>query len=195
MESQKKGAEANLYVKGDVVEKVRVEKKYRHPHLDGRLRKQRTRREAKNLKKALEAGVNVPKVLHVSEKDFTLTIEYLGGVLAKDVFDGAGDVRELSQKIGVQLRMLHDANLVHNDLTTSNLIVRAGRVYMIDFGLSYHTTRLEDRAMDLVVFKKSIDATHTKKSEIIWENLINAYDVDEQLMKRVKTIEERVRYK
>jgi Kae1-associated kinase Bud32 len=191
----RKGAEANLYRDDGKLVKKRVQKKYRIPEVDKRLRKQRTRREAKNLERAQKSGVKTPRVLRVNEKEFTIEMEYVEGELVKDVFERGERIGELSKEIGSILRRLHDGNLVHNDLTTSNLILTEAGVCIIDFGLAYHTTRLEDKAMDLVVFKKSILATHTTRADEIWDNLVAGYEPDKQILKRVETIEKRVRYK
>jgi tRNA A-37 threonylcarbamoyl transferase component Bud32 len=48
------GAEAKIYKNKDEVIKNRVSKGYRHPELDKKLIKQRTKREAKLLAKASE---------------------------------------------------------------------------------------------------------------------------------------------
>jgi len=195
VETYRKGAEANLYLNDGRLVKERIGKRYRIAELDVRLRRQRTRREAKNLERAFEFGVKVPKVLKCDEKNAVLEMEYVGGELLKEVFDRGDRIAELSAETGGMLRKLHDNNLVHNDLTTSNLILAEGGICMIDFGLAYHTTRLEDKAMDLVVFKKSILATHTVHADEIWENLIAGYKPDKETLKRVETIENRVRYK
>jgi Kae1-associated kinase Bud32 len=195
VEPFRKGAEANLYLREGILTKERVGKKYRISELDDRLRKQRTRREAKNLERALESGVLVPKVLRCDEKNHLLQLEYIEGELIKDVFDRGENIPKLSEEIGGILRRLHGGGLVHNDLTTSNLILSKRGVYMIDFGLAYHSERLEDKAMDLVVFKKSIQATHTTYSDEVWTNLILGYKPDKEILTRVETIEGRVRYK
>ncbi|MBW2965355.1 Kae1-associated serine/threonine protein kinase, partial [Candidatus Woesearchaeota archaeon] len=61
------GAEAVIYTDDSVVEKDRFEKKYRHPELDTRLRKTRTRREAKILSKLAEAGVHAPDLIEMDD--------------------------------------------------------------------------------------------------------------------------------
>ena len=195
METVRKGAEANICLTDGRIIKERVSKAYRIPQLDAKLRRQRTRREAKNLERALELGLKVPKIIRHDEKACIIELEYLDGELVKDLFDRGERIRELSRQIGISLRRLHDGGLVHNDLTTSNLIAASDGVYIIDFGLGYHTERLEDQAMDLVVFKKSIQATHTFHAKEIWDALIGGYGPDKEMAKRVETIEGRVRYK
>lgn len=195
MEACVKGAEADITFDGGRVVKRRGSKSYRAAALDVRLRRQRTRSEARNISRAREAGVRVPKLLSMDDKEYVLVFERIDGELLRDVFGRGESVRELSVEVGGILRRLHDGGIVHNDLTTSNLIASAGGVYLIDFGLAYHTARLEDKAMDLVVFKKSIKATHTSISAMIWAGLMEGYLPDRETLKRVETIENRVRYK
>lgn len=78
--------------------------------------------------------------------------------------------------------MLHDAGIVHGDLTTSNMMLRDATqqlvcmhslavVYcmqsccpqvMIDFGLSYNSTIAEDKAVDLYVLERAFLSTHAE---------------------------------
>ncbi len=190
-----KGAEANLYLDGDRLVKQRVSKKYRIRELDARLRKSRTTHEAKLLEK-LKDVINVPRLYSVDLKEFKIVMEYVEGTLVKDFFQSAGaeDVRRVSVMVGESLGRLHSSNLMHNDLTTSNMILNGERLYFIDLGLGYHSTRLEDRAMDLVVLKKSLKATHPKQFDVIWSGIIEGYGGRKEVFTRVDTIEKRVRY-
>lgn len=191
----RRGAEAMLLIEDGVIIKKRLKKTYRHPSLDNMLRKRRTRCEARNLKRARESGIPAPKVLGVDEKNHCVRMELIPGELLKDIFFRGEQISAASTQTGRILRKLHDAGIVHNDLTTSNLIWSGSAVHMIDFGLSFFTRRLEDRAMDLVVFKKSIKATHSRHSDAIWESLMEGYGPEKPLFMRVKSIESRVRYK
>jgi bifunctional N6-L-threonylcarbamoyladenine synthase / protein kinase Bud32 len=190
-----KGAEADLKRESAAVVKKRVQKKYRLSELDLVLRRRRTRAEAKNMRRALKAGVKTPEILSVDEENHTIRMEYVRGTLVKDIFDGESGITGLSNEIGLMLSRLHSAGIVHNDLTTSNLIKTQDGVCMIDFGLSYHTTRVEDKAMDLVVLKKSLMATHTPQAQTIWDSLITAYKPPKDILSRIDTIEKRARYK
>jgi Kae1-associated kinase Bud32 len=191
-----KGAEANLYKEDGKLIKNRIQKKYRIKELDERLRKLRTRHEAKILEKAKEAGINVPNVLKVDERDNTIEMEYIEGKRMKEIFDEEDNkkIPELSHKIGEVIAHMHKHNIIHNDLTTSNILLKEDKVYFIDFGLGYVSTRLEDKAMDLVVFKKSLLASHTKNYHTIWKNILQGYNIDSQTAKQMKDIEKRVRY-
>jgi len=194
MKRLSKGAEADLFLEDGNILKRRVEKKYRIPVLDKRIRRRRTKSEAKNLERAKSSGVNVPAVVSVDEKGYAIRMQYLKGDTLKDVIEGGSDLSYVVEVGGI-LKKLHEANLVHNDLTTSNIIVSEDKPYFIDFGLSFQSHRLEDKAMDLVVFKKSIEATHPQNAKMIWDKLLSGYCPSAQILSRVKTIEKRVRYK
>ena len=66
-------------------------------------------------------------------------------------------------EIGKFVSTLHSNNLIHGDLMPSNFIVNS-KVTMIDMGLSFYSTRKEDKAMDIRLFKEiltSTSITHT----------------------------------
>jgi len=191
-----KGAEANLYRQDGRLVKNRIKKAYRIKELDDRLRKLRTRHEAKILENAIKAGIKVPRVLKVDEKNNTIEMEYIDGSRVKEFFDESkpSEIVKYSKKIGSIIARMHASNIIHNDLTTSNIMLKGGEIYFIDFGLGYSSTRLEDKAMDLVVFKKSLLASHTRNFDKIWKNITLGYKIDSKTAKQVQEIEKRVRY-
>jgi Kae1-associated kinase Bud32 len=194
-----KGAEANLYLADGKLVKHRISKGYRAPELDARLRRLRTAREAKLLDNALRAGISVPRVFRTEERENRIVMEYLDASPLKDVFETASDERisDLAGMIGASVSRMHDANIIHNDLTTSNMLFFSGRIYFIDFGLGSTSTRIEDKAMDLAVLKKSLKVAHNKIFHLIWEKILAAYKGNEQykeVMARMQAIEKRARY-
>jgi Kae1-associated kinase Bud32 len=70
------GAEAILYKDKGKVIKDRISKAYRIPQIDIKLRKERTKTEARILHKLRRANVNVPNVLKVDEKKAAAVSEY-----------------------------------------------------------------------------------------------------------------------
>ncbi|SCV68635.1 BQ2448_756 [Microbotryum intermedium] len=72
--------------------------------------------------------------------------------------------------IGESLAGMHLANIIHGDLTTSNMMVRQVepltendppyQVVLIDFGLSSVSPLPEDRAVDLYVLERAFASTH-----------------------------------
>ena len=71
------GAEAKIFLSDEIITKDRIPKAYRHPQLDNKIRKHRTKSEAKILTKALSIKANVPEVLHTEK--FSIQIEYIKG--------------------------------------------------------------------------------------------------------------------
>jgi len=194
-----KGAEANLYLDGNRIIKERIEKKYRAKELDIKLRRGRTKREAKLLENAKRSGVDVPRVLRSDDERSIIEMEFIDGRILKDMIPemGNSEIERIAFMIGKSIARLHNSNIIHNDLTTSNMILSDDRVFFIDFGLGLMSTRIEERGMDLVVLKKSLRATHPDKFNLIWKNLIEGYKSAnrfDEIMNRVRVIERRVRY-
>ncbi len=199
MELIARGAEANLYRDGGKIVKERVRKEYRIPELDERLRRSRTRRESKLLDKAKRAGVPVPRIHHTDIARRRIIMEFIEGRILKEVIN-TGDkenVKRISREIGGAIARLHESNLIHNDLTTSNMILRDDKICFIDFGLGMTSRRVEDKAMDMVVLKKALHATHTDRFDFIWNSIIEGYgegSEKREILSRIRTIEKRVRY-
>ena len=76
-----RGAEAmvrkTLLLGKDVVVKERIKKTYRIKEIDEKLRRERTRAEARLLHKAKLAGVDCPTVFEVEE--FAITMNFVDG--------------------------------------------------------------------------------------------------------------------
>ena len=129
-----RGAEAVLYRDGEMVLKRRVVKGYRFPELDLKLRRLRTRGEARILEKARKL-INVPRVEKVDEKKMEIDMEFIDGLKLSESLDGMKNWREVCLEVGREIGKLHDAGIIHGDLTTSNMIWRGGdgKFYFIDF--------------------------------------------------------------
>ncbi|MBU0467354.1 MAG: Kae1-associated serine/threonine protein kinase [Nanoarchaeota archaeon] len=122
------GAEAILIKKGSTLIKRRVAKGYRIKEIDEPLRKRRTKREAKLLEKAGKI-INVPKVLKVDEKTKEIDMEFISGIKLSEGLDEMKNWREVCVAIGRNIAVLHDADIIHGDLTTSNMIwVEGGKL-------------------------------------------------------------------
>ena len=111
------------------------------------------------------------------------------------------------------LAKMHNADIVHGDLTTSNMMVLAnvpstasledsnqisahevlsyfkqaslassagprpsdlGQLYLIDFGLSKISSKVEDKGVDIYVLKRAMVSTHPG-SEIMFDKLLEIY--------------------
>ena len=80
--------------------------------------------------------------------------------------------------IGAALADMHCAEVVHGDLTTSNMMLRprgAGHeLVLIDFGLSSMSTFWEDKAVDLYVLERAFASTHPG-AEHLFRRVLDAY--------------------
>ena len=159
-ETEVQGAEATVTIEADRVVKRRLPRSYRHPRLDERLRRERTREEARLTSEARRAGVPTPVVFDVDVREATLVFERVGD---DDLREGL--TAERVRDVGRHLATCHEVGFVHGDPTTRNVRVtggegdEAGRTYLIDFGLGYYTDDVEDYAMDLHVFAQSLAGT------------------------------------
>ncbi|KNZ82322.1 putative serine/threonine-protein kinase like protein, partial [Termitomyces sp. J132] len=164
--------------------KYRFTKQYRHPSLDASLTRSRVAGEARTLLKCLRSGVNVPGVRMVDAAAGALGIEWIEGKSVRCLLPGVdndGDnllkeygvsVEKLMGLIGIQLAKMHAADVVHGDLTTSNMMLRhpssftsnvpdtPTELVLIDFGLSYVSSLVEDKAVDLYVLERAFLSTH-----------------------------------
>jgi Kae1-associated kinase Bud32 len=190
------GAEAVLEKHDGKLIKNRIKKSYRAPEIDIRLRKQRTKLEAKLLGKAQRLGVSAPHVFE--QDDFSITMEFIPGEKVKNILSKKNE-KEICKKIGLSVSLLHNAGIIHGDLTTSNMILKQNKLYLIDFGLGFHSSRLEDKATDLHLLQEALESTHFSIVESAWKIILNTYKknaVDsEQVIKTLNKIQKRGRYK
>lgn len=89
-------------------------------------------------------------------------------------------LERLAEKIGQILAQMHDEDLIHGDLTTSNMLLRRGpdraegQLLLIDFGLSYISALAEDKGVDLYVLEKAFLSTHPN-TEALFQKLLQSY--------------------
>lgn len=190
-----RGAEALVTLEPDYgtlgrVTKNRRSKSYRHSELDERLRRERTRIEARLTNLARREGVPTPVLTDVDAREATLEFEYVG----------ESDLREsLSvervRAVGRHLAKLHRAGFVHGDPTTRNVRIAPERTYLIDFGLGYHTDHVEDYAMDIHVFDQSLVGT-ADEPEPLRAALREGYqsEGEARVLERLEDVEGRGRY-
>ena len=195
-----RGAEAVLYLdpEGRLV-KDRVSKGYRIQQLDEEIRAGRTRGETRLLEKARRLGVNSPAVLET--RDFRILMEYIDGPKVKDILNGIpeGDREEVCGLIGSSVAKLHEAGIVHGDLTTSNMLIREGKLYIIDFGLGKVSGKVEDLAVDLFLLREALKSAHFPVLGEAWKNIIKVYKQEysksNDVLTRFEKIDKRRRYK
>ena len=185
-------AEAIVDIRQDKVYKRRIPKGYRIKELDERIRRERTKFEAKIMKEARKLGVPTPIVLDCWHT--TITMEYIDGTPLKDCIS-----EEYCKRAGELVGRLHSGEIIHGDLTTSNMIVTEGdRLYLIDFGLSFYEQTIEARGVDLHVFFQTLRGSHEGYDDLISafkRGYQASFDQAESVLARVAEIELRGRYK
>ena len=199
MELIAQGAEAKLFkaeFEGkQALLKQRVPKRYRCKELDEMLRSTRTTAEANMFRKARALGVNTPAIFEIDKKKKEIVMEFVEGPRLKDALkkENLG----LCRQVGQMIALMHAGNLVHGDLTTSNIMVKGKDLYFIDFGLGKASAKPEDKAVDLLVFRKTFEATHVELMPKGWELILEGYLAKggrKEVLKQMEKVEARVRY-
>jgi len=210
-------ASSKVQPPASILVKWRFPKTYRHPTLSSNITASRTIMEARALLRCAKAGVAVPAVRCVDEKEGILGLElvpgksvreWLGGgaegedelIVDEAEADAEGDEEivmseddqiKLMRLIGKQLAIMHEADIIHGDLTTSNMMLRPAskgaaadgtfqvdldndEVVLIDFGLSSVSAFAEDKAVDLYVLERAFASTHPA-SEKLYQTILSSY--------------------
>jgi Kae1-associated kinase Bud32 len=187
------GAEAVISLDKDIITKNRLKKGYRIPVLDEKLRKKRTKSESKIIEK-LSKIIPVPKIISVTDTE--IAMEFIDGKKLSDYLEDI-DYKSACKEIGKNLSKIHDLGIIHGDLTTSNMILKDDKIYFIDFGLAFHSNRIEDKAVDLHLLKQALEAKHFTISEECFNTILKNYTPKDskEIIERIKVIESRGRYK
>lgn len=85
----------------------------------------------------------------------------------------------LAEKMGRILAKMHDEDVIHGDLTTSNMLLKPERspdltLLLIDFGLSFVSALAEDKGVDLYVLEKAFLSTHPN-TETLFQKVLQSY--------------------
>ena len=136
----RQGAEAKIYtgifLGQKSIVKERFSKKYRHPQLDDRITKERLKGEVRSLMRCKMANIRTPTIYYVDMNNGILVMEYLeSAITCREYIDSllksssvglitAKDkLTNLSTQIGQVLAIMHKNNVIHGDLTTSNMLI------------------------------------------------------------------------
>lgn len=200
----KKGAEAYLYLEEwygkKVIIKRRVSKSYRVPELDEKLRKDRTIREARLLSDARKAGVPTPIIYSIDLAENTIIMDFIQGSPIKTIIQNMSEQekKNIFTHIGILIGRLHNAGIIHGDLTTSNMILNDSKIYFIDFGLGDYSTEIEDKGVDLHLMNRALQSTHYAFAESGFKAVLEGYkktmDESEYVIERMNEIQKRGRY-
>lgn len=184
------GAESIIYKKEEILVKERVRKNYRIKELDEKIIKQRTKKEVNILKKLNNLNIPSPKVIKSYEN--IIEMEFIDGVSVKQLDEQKRNLEDVFFEIGRLVNRIHSNNIIHGDLTTSNFLF-TDKVYIVDFGLSYISTKAEDKAVDLYVFEKSIRCAHDLRYITNFYNGYTQQDGSKEVMERLELVRKRGR--
>lgn len=200
----KRGAEAELrrteFLGRPAVEKFRLPKGYRLAGLDEELRRARIRIEARLMSEARAAGVAVPVLYDIDLVENKIVMEFIDGPTLKEVLEAGGPrAHGIATEVGRIAGRLHKAGIIHGDLTTSNAILRDGRIVMIDFSLGGKDETTEARGVDLHLLREALTSAH-KNAVAYYRDVLAGYRETfgkgaEDVIRQVKEIESRGRYR
>ena len=198
----RKGAEGDLFFTTwngkEAILKSRKKKDYRNSSLDYRLRKQRTIRESQIMSEVKEFGIRTPLIHFIDIKNCDIIMQKIDGVLVGDLSNAK--LVNACKKIGKLVGIMHKNGIVHGDLTTSNFINSSNSIFIIDFGLANRTSKSDDHAVDLRLFKEILNSAHAKVMEKSWKNFQKGYSKSvgtkycKKVLDLVAVIESRGRY-
>jgi TP53 regulating kinase-like protein len=127
--------------------------------------------------KARQLGVSTPALYHVNSVTNEIFMEYVNGCTVKQYLldnyhqnEMNKTIENLAEHIGENIAILHSGNIVHGDLTTSNMMLTScepRKLVMIDFGLSFISTLVEDMAVDLYVLERAMLSTHLNSEKLV----------------------------
>jgi len=180
-----KGSESFIYASSflshETLIKERKAKKYRNPHLDSELRFQRLRIESRMIKLALQNSIAVPIIYSVDISTFSMQLEYIKGQnLGQFLFEDTSrsDVthkRKFFEEFGLIVSKLHNISIIHGDLTPMNILIsRTNSIRIIDFGLSFISDEVKDKAMDLFILFGSLKI-FAQQNEDLFDMFLQGY--------------------
>jgi N6-L-threonylcarbamoyladenine synthase/protein kinase Bud32 len=183
----------------EMIVKERVQKNYRLPQIDSKIRKERTKTEVRMLTEARRCGISVPIVYGV--ENYSIKMERIQGVPLKFVIDENHDKKKYETtavSVGEMVGKLHANNIIHGDLTTSNMIYGSdSKLYLIDFGLSFSENSVEAKGVDIHVLFQTYESSHKNPErlrELFAEGYRNSYKEADVILKRAEEIKMRARY-
>ena len=147
---------------------------------------------------AREIGLAVPIIYDVDVEENRLVLEFIDGPTVKEVIQSRSiEPKAVCKLMGEVAAKLHSGDIVHGDLTTSNMICREDRIYLIDFSLGERSSSVEAKGVDLHLLKEALTSAHSQMP-YLFENVAGsyrrAYNGAEGVLLKVKDIESRGRY-
>jgi Kae1-associated kinase Bud32 len=194
MKKISEGAEACIYettiLKERAILKQRKPKSYRIRYLDEKIRASRTKKEARIMALA-SMLVKSPSLLLLGRH--SIWMERINGKAMNEVKPSSAASRRRELKsIGAYLGRLHANGITHGDYTPANFMVdNNGDIWLIDFGLADMTVSFEERALDLLLMKRSIPGSEYR---IVEREYLSSFSSGKEVLNCLAEIERRGRY-
>lgn len=204
-----KGAEANIYnsnwMNRETIIKKRIPKSYRIKELDESIRKHRVKNEAKLLNYVKKFGIRTPILYDIDIREKSINMEKINGMELKNIVKilKENEKEVLFKELGRKIANLHENEIIHGDLTSSNIILSNDNtldnkldsekytskhnekdlsknfkdlnIVFIDFGLGKYSNLVEDASVDLLSFKKTMQSIDYKSTDKYFNLLLNGY--------------------
>ena len=192
------GAEARVFetkfLGQKAILKKRLNKKYRAKELDRKIIFERTKQECLLISKTKKVGVRTPFIFYADKKTGEIIMEQ---VLGKTVL-GLPEKKLLTtcRTAGKDIAKMHNAGIIHGDLTSANILLCRKKLVFVDFGLGFFSNKEEDKATDLLVLKRILNSEDTENG--FFEQVLMEYSKQsvfgQEVAQRIKEIEKRARY-
>lgn len=195
-----KGAEANIergeFFGRKAIIKTRLEKDYRFGELDKRIRSERTRMEYSILRKLGDSGIPVPIVYGIDPEKFTITMQRINGNTLREYLNSENEYSSLIEDLGRITAMMHESNISHGDLTTSNIMV-SDHLYLIDPSMGKYPAESVQMAHDLFLLVESFRSSHSELEDLkqlFMDSYRKNFTGSAGILKELRAIEARRRY-
>lgn len=140
--------------------------------------------EIRCMTRCRRAGVLTPCIYMIDTVKHLIYMEFIDGQTVNAFIQSCGDHAmrcKVARDVGAALGHMHNAGVVHGDLTTSNIMLKPAaeaptgmRVVIIDFGLASTLPSVEDKAVDLYVLERAFVSSHPGCEALIHE-VLDAY--------------------
>jgi TP53 regulating kinase-like protein len=89
-------------------------------------------------------GLDIPCIYFINIETKRIYMEYIHGSLMKEILQSPSIsdeyIKNLFEKMGIYLATLHNGDIIHGDLTTSNMIIREESNELVSLTSKSHST-------------------------------------------------------
>lgn len=138
-----------------------------------KIKKKQMITEAKAILKCKTMGVAVPTLYLIDTKNCKIIMENVSGLpidtFLKDNDNNSKLITGVLFEIGIILSKLHESDVSHGDLNTSNMLIKKnGSIVLINFGLSCLDANIYEKVLDLYILEQSFIKMHWGIADKFW---------------------------